>query len=260
MATKKKTSKAKPAKKKAAAKASPAKKKPAKKKAVAKKKAAIKKAPAKKKPAAKKAVAKKKAPAKKKAAAKKAPAKKKAAAKKSPAKKKAAAKKKAPAKKKAAAKKAPVAAAPVVKKKKKARHLSAADLRKFQKMLLNIRERLVGEVKFLAGDNLNSSARGASGNQSTYRLTNTDQGTDNFDREFALNLVSSEQDIIYEIDEALRRIENKTYGICEVTEEPIEKARLEAIPHARLSIAAQSELEKGRTKYRPFGSTLTHTR
>jgi len=255
MAAKKKTSKAK---------AKPAAKKAASKKAPAKKKAAAKKASA-KKASAKKAPAKRKAPAKKKVAAKKAPAKRKA-----PAKKKAAAKKKGPVKKKAVAKtstsksksatKSAKDKKPVAKAKKKGKHLSAAELRKFKALLLSIRERLVGEVKFLSGDNLNRSSRESSGNLSNYSMHMADQGTDNFDREFALNLVSSEQDIIYEIDEALRRIEAKTYGICEATEEPIEKARLEAIPYTRLSLAAQAETEKGRTKYRPFGPTLSHTR
>ena len=86
-----------------------------------------------------------------------------------------------------------------------------------------------------------------------------EEGTDNFNREFALKLVSSEQDIIYEIDEALRRLKNGTYGICETSGEPIEKERLKVLPHARHSVKIQSDLEKGRVRYRPFGPTISRS-
>jgi len=85
-----------------------------------------------------------------------------------------------------------------------------------------------------------------------------DQGTDNNDREFALNMVSSEQDIIYEVEEALRRIDNKTYGVCEINGKNIEVARLEAIPHTRYSVKAATELEKTGNRKRSFGVTLSN--
>ncbi len=141
-------------------------------------------------------------------------------------------------------------------KKQKKTNLTVKELREFKQLLLNLRDRIVDEISFLAGDNLNRSQRDASGDLSSYSFHMADQGTDNFDRELALNLVSSEKDIIYEIDEALERIEMKTYGICEMTEEPIEKERLKVLPHVRLSVKAQSEIERGKTKYRPFGPTI----
>ena len=61
--------------------------------------------------------------------------------------------------------------------------------------------------------------------------------------------MSSEQDVLFEIDEAIRRIENGTYGICEMTDEPINIERLEALPYVRHSIKAQSELEKGHRRF-----------
>ena len=230
-------------------------KKTSSKKAPAKKKAVAKKAPAKKKVAAKKAPAKK-APAKKaaakKAAAKKAPAKK-AAAKKAPA-------KKAPAKK-AAAKKAVAKKKPVSKKKSELRrtggtlsgkigrnkYLNKKQLKEQLNRLLDLRERVTGEILSINRDSLSQNERDPS---------LSDQGTDTFDREFALNQLSSEQDILFEIDEAIRRIENGTYGICEMTNDPINIERLEALPDVRHSIKAQSELEKGHHRYRPFGSTM----
>jgi RNA polymerase-binding transcription factor DksA len=116
------------------------------------------------------------------------------------------------------------------------------ELRKFEKLLLELRERVLGERAYLLNDNLHHEKD----------TSLSDQGTDNFDQEFALNLASTEQDTLFEIEEALRRIENKTYGVCELSGEPIEIARLEALPHTRFSVKAQSELEKGRIHYRPF--------
>jgi len=71
-----------------------------------------------------------------------------------------------------------------------------------------------------------------------------DAGTDTFDRDFALGMLSSEQDALYEIDEALNRIRDGTYGKCELTGKPIEAARLEAIPWTRFSAAAEKQLER----------------
>jgi DnaK suppressor protein len=71
-----------------------------------------------------------------------------------------------------------------------------------------------------------------------------DAGTDSYDRDWALSMLSSEQNALYEIDQAINRIENGTYGICEITGQPIEAERLKAIPWTRFSAAAAQELEK----------------
>ena len=125
-----------------------------------------------------------------------------------------------------------------------------------EKRLLKERSRVVKELGHY-DESFSNTLQGADGNLSAYSFHMADQGTDNFDREFALNLVSSEQDIIYEIDEALRRIDQRTYGYCELTGNPIEKERLKAIPYARNSVKAQSEIERGKTRYRPFGPTIS---
>lgn len=77
-----------------------------------------------------------------------------------------------------------------------------------------------------------------------YSLHMGDSGTDNFDRDFALSLLSSDQDAIYEIEEALKRIEQGTFGVCEHTGKNIPRARLDAIPWARYTVEAQAQLEK----------------
>jgi len=92
----------------------------------------------------------------------------------------------------------------------------------------------------------------------SYSLHMGDSGTDNFDRDFALSMLSSDQDAVYEIEEALKRIEKNTYGVCELTQKVIPKARLEAIPWARFTVEAQAQLEKeGALKQRRLGALGT---
>jgi RNA polymerase-binding transcription factor DksA len=128
---------------------------------------------------------------------------------------------------------------------------------KYYRRLLELREQLLRQMSGLAEE----SAQEMPG----YSLHMADSGTDNFDRDFALSLLSSDQDAIYEIEDALKRIEKKTFGICELTGKSIPKARLEAIPWARFTVQAQAQLEReGALRQRRLGSlgtvdTLTTT-
>ncbi len=125
----------------------------------------------------------------------------------------------------------------------------------FRKLLLELRDHLIDGVNFLASENLKRSNREASGELSGYSLHMADAGTDNFDREFALSLVSSEQEALYEIEEALKRLEAGTYGICDICEKTVAKERLEAVPFARLCVQCQSGVEKDRRgTFRPVSS------
>ena len=80
--------------------------------------------------------------------------------------------------------------------------------------------------------------------QPTYSEHMADAGTDSYDRDFALGMLSSDQNALYEIEEAMRRIENGTYGVCELTGKPIQKDRLVAIPWTRFSLDAEHQLEQ----------------
>ncbi len=124
--------------------------------------------------------------------------------------------------------------------------LGKEDAAKYKKLLLDLRDHLIDGVNFLATDNLKRSNKEASGELSGYSLHMADAGTDNFDREFALSLVSNEQEGLYEIEEALKRLEAGTYGVCEMCEKLIMKERLEAVPFARRCIQCQSAFEKDR--------------
>jgi DnaK suppressor protein len=137
--------------------------------------------------------------------------------------------------------------------------LSKEDGTKFKKLLLDLRDHLIDGVNFLATDNLKRSQRDSSGELSGYSLHMADAGTDNFDREFALSLVSNEQEALYEIEEALKRLDQNTYGICGNCEKPILKARLEAVPFARLCVSCQSTIEKEGRRPVPQGPMFTES-
>jgi DnaK suppressor protein len=125
-----------------------------------------------------------------------------------------------------------------------------AEWQKFYDRLLELREQLQRQMNGLAKE----SAQEMAG----YSLHMADSGTDNFDRDFALSLLSSDQDAIYEIEEALKRIERNTYGVCELTGKPIPKARLEAIPWTRFTVQAQAQLEReGALRSRRLGALGT---
>ena len=129
----------------------------------------------------------------------------------------------------------------------KNKHFTMKQLKEQLRRLIELRERVTGEIISINRDSLSHTDPDPS---------LSDQGTDTFDREFALNQLSNEQDVLFEIDEAIRRLENGTYGICEMTEQAINIERLEALPYVRYSVQAQAELERGRPTYRPFGSTV----
>ena len=108
--------------------------------------------------------------------------------------------------------------------------------------LLHLRDAMVDSMAGVAQDTLRARAEGSEA--SAFGMHQADAGSDAYDRDFALSLLSQEQDALYEIDEALKRIELGTYGKCEMSGKPIVHARLEAIPFARYTVECQSQLEK----------------
>ena len=120
---------------------------------------------------------------------------------------------------------------------------------KFYRLLINLRMHIQEELSLHTAETLkrtstsDSDAHAASG-----RNSQSDNETDTFDREFALSLVSSEQDALNEINEAIHRMKEGTYGACEVTGKAISKERLEAVPFARYSVEGQKEYEKNKRR------------
>jgi RNA polymerase-binding transcription factor DksA len=106
-------------------------------------------------------------------------------------------------------------------------------LKRLKDVLISEKERIMGDFMTLRNTHLRSSQRESTGDLSGYSLHMADIGTDTFDREFALLVASSEQDVLYGIDQALRRMEERSYGICESCGGHIKLTRLKAVPWAR---------------------------
>ncbi|OAI43191.1 hypothetical protein AYO41_02475 [Verrucomicrobia bacterium SCGC AG-212-E04] len=115
-------------------------------------------------------------------------------------------------------------------------------LRKQKERLLALRDSMLDSMQGMAQDNLRSRAEGSEA--SAFGMHQGDAGSDAYDRDFALSLLSQEQDALYEIEEALKRIDNGTYGKCEMSGKPIAHPRLEAIPFTRYTVECQTQIER----------------
>jgi RNA polymerase-binding protein DksA len=120
-------------------------------------------------------------------------------------------------------------------------YLTKAEIRQFKIILLAKRNEISGDVTCMEHETL----RKERSDLSNLPFHMADAGTDNYEMENTLGLVDSERKLIGEIDAALGRIENGTYGSCEGNGEPIPRERLEAIPWARYCVACARLLEKG---------------
>jgi len=118
------------------------------------------------------------------------------------------------------------------------------ELEKFKKLLLKKREELTSSVDHITGDTRRQSQKEAAGDLSGYSLHMADMASDNYEREFSLNLASGERETLLEIDEALKRIDEKAYGRCLSCKKKISKKRLSAVPHAKLCLACKRKEEE----------------
>jgi RNA polymerase-binding protein DksA len=120
------------------------------------------------------------------------------------------------------------------------------ELKVFQDILIKKKAELAKGIKHIADDALKTSSKEASGDLSAYSLHMADMATDNYDREFALNLADNEQKIINRIDVALEKIESNSYGNCDTCGKKMSKVRLKAVPYAELCVPCQEVQEKKR--------------
>ena len=136
------------------------------------------------------------------------------------------------------------------KRTKAAEAIEARDVpekfKRYHKLLIDLRNHLTEGIERHSEETLKRSVKDDAGDLSAYGQHMADAGTDTFDRDFALSLVSSEQDALSEIDAAIKRIRDGTYGICEITSKPISKERLLAVPFTRHSAEAQKQIERNR--------------
>jgi RNA polymerase-binding protein DksA len=121
------------------------------------------------------------------------------------------------------------------------------DLKKYEKLLLERKKELLENMGDIMKDRVGTTTKESTGDLSSYSYHMADQGTDAMERELAFMFASKTGRLIYHVDEALRRVEDGSYGKCSVCNRPISKARLEAVPHARLCIECKSAEEDKKT-------------
>jgi len=129
--------------------------------------------------------------------------------------------------------------------RKKRNPLTKQDFEHYKHLLLEKRREIIGSVNEIQDETLNKSRMDASGDLSSMPIHMADIGSDNYEQEFALELMDSERKILRQIDEALMRIEEKTYGICLGSGKPIARARLQAKPWAKYSVEYARKIEEG---------------
>jgi DnaK suppressor protein len=119
------------------------------------------------------------------------------------------------------------------------------ELEKYEKLLLKKREELLEELK-ISKSQFSETTKDATGDLSSYSYHMADQGTDAMEREKAFLFASKSGRLLYHIDEALRRLRKGDFGNCQNCGKPIQKARLEAVPHARLCIECKEREEEAK--------------
>jgi RNA polymerase-binding transcription factor DksA len=122
--------------------------------------------------------------------------------------------------------------------------------KRYYKILIDLRTSLTEGIERHSEETLKRSSKDDAGDLSAYGQHMADAGTDTFDRDFALSMVASEQEALSEIDAAIKRIHDGSYGICEITQKPISRDRLLAVPFTRYSAEAQKDIERNRLRSR----------
>ncbi len=125
--------------------------------------------------------------------------------------------------------------------------MKKADLQKYEQLRIAKRKELTDEIDDLRKDSANT-IKDSTGDLSSYSYHMADLGTDAQEREKKFQLASKSGRLIYHIDEALRRIKDGDFGICQQCHKEISKARLEAVPHARLCIECKEKEEKNKAR------------
>ncbi len=118
------------------------------------------------------------------------------------------------------------------------------ELSDFKKIILKRKDEVVDNIDHISEDTLKKSQKDAAGDISGYAYHMADIATDTYDREFSLGLASNERQMLYELDDALKKVEEGTFGICEDCKNIIAKTRLKAVPYARFCLKCQEKKEK----------------
>jgi RNA polymerase-binding transcription factor DksA len=122
--------------------------------------------------------------------------------------------------------------------------MTKVELEAYKQQLLGLRDQLNGDVSHLTDEALHKAGEGG-GNLSNMPIHMADLGTDNFEQENTLSLLQNEEQRLVEIRDALDRIGQGKFGLCEECQIPIPKARLKELPYTRYCVACARKLEKG---------------
>ncbi|MFA5069055.1 MAG: TraR/DksA family transcriptional regulator [Candidatus Omnitrophota bacterium] len=117
---------------------------------------------------------------------------------------------------------------------------------KLKKILLQMREGIIAKVKNIENENLHRLQKDVSGDLSGYGMHMADVASDNFERELLLGLAANERELLYNIDNALKRLKERDFGKCEACGKLIGIKRLSAVPYAVMCVACQEFAEKNK--------------
>jgi DnaK suppressor protein len=134
------------------------------------------------------------------------------------------------------------------KESKTARKLTRKELQYFKERLLKEKKKVLEEMGEIQNESLKTSIADQSGENSRYSYHLGDTASLAYGREFSMGLAERQQKYMEQIDEALQRIEEGTYGTCLVTGEAIPIERLEEVPVAKYSVRGKDILEKRKQK------------
>ncbi len=118
------------------------------------------------------------------------------------------------------------------------------ELSEFKKIIIKRKDEILDNINHISEETLKKSQKDASGDISGYSYHMADVATDTYDREFSLGLASNERELLYELDDAMKKIDDGIFGICEDCKSVIAKTRLKALPYARLCLKCQEKKEK----------------
>jgi RNA polymerase-binding transcription factor DksA len=121
--------------------------------------------------------------------------------------------------------------------------LTDKELQKYRETLIGLKEQVATDIKHLSQDTLMKSQKDVSGDISGYGVHMADVASDNYERDFSLERVSDEREVLIEIDEAIRRVDEGTFGQCQMCKGVINKQRLEVLPHSRFCKKCQEKQE-----------------
>ncbi|MCU0666784.1 MAG: TraR/DksA family transcriptional regulator [Candidatus Omnitrophica bacterium] len=122
--------------------------------------------------------------------------------------------------------------------------MNKKELIEFKRLLIKVKDGVIDDINHISEDTLKKSQKEASGDISGYTYHMADVATDTYDREFSLGIASNDRKFLYELDDAMKKIDEGSYGFCESCKKTISKTRLKAVPYARLCVKCQEKLEK----------------